>query len=390
MKVVFVFLFVSFCVQGYEIDGGRIHKPKKNQFHRLHDHQSTQGSIDDDFDCIDIYKQPAFQHPLLKNHKIQLFPTFMRSRMQNRSSYLGKAIKDENSMRGCRSGKVPIFKTTMRQKLKTHSSSRSELDNFNQYSKSYPGHHFATLDTTQDITFHGASARIGTYNLSIHANQYSICGFWIQSGPPAELNSIQVGSGIHPSLYGDHQIRLTAYWTADGYHKTGCFNHLCPGFVQVHSQFSLGEVLEHSSVIGSEHKYLLDIQVKQDKFTGHWWLFGSLDQIPIGYWPKQIFTHLSKGSSLIRYGGETFAPPNTISPPMGSGRLPQELFKNSGFIADLMIVDSNYNEVEVNSKYMKPNCDTTSNCYDALYHGYEGPIYRQAFLFGGPGGQCGI
>ncbi|VVB02601.1 unnamed protein product [Arabis nemorensis] len=24
-----------------------------------------------DFDCVDIYKQPAFQHPLLKNHKIQ-------------------------------------------------------------------------------------------------------------------------------------------------------------------------------------------------------------------------------------------------------------------------------------------------------------------------------
>ncbi|KAF3438675.1 hypothetical protein FNV43_RR21439 [Rhamnella rubrinervis] len=26
---------------------------------------------DDDFDCVDIYKQPALSHPLLKNHKIQ-------------------------------------------------------------------------------------------------------------------------------------------------------------------------------------------------------------------------------------------------------------------------------------------------------------------------------
>ncbi|KAI4344910.1 hypothetical protein L6164_012091 [Bauhinia variegata] len=27
------------------------------------------------FDCVDIYKQPAFQHPLLKNHKIQVMHT---------------------------------------------------------------------------------------------------------------------------------------------------------------------------------------------------------------------------------------------------------------------------------------------------------------------------
>jgi hypothetical protein len=25
-----------------------------------------------EFDCVDIYKQPAFDHPLLKNHKIQV------------------------------------------------------------------------------------------------------------------------------------------------------------------------------------------------------------------------------------------------------------------------------------------------------------------------------
>ncbi|XP_057442254.1 uncharacterized protein LOC130733977 [Lotus japonicus] len=145
---------------------------------------------------------------------------------------------------------------------------------------------------------------------------------------------------VHPSLYGDHQIYFTAQWT--------------------------------------------------DKSTGHWWLFAGLHRVPVGYWPREIFTHLSQGSSLIRYGGETFAPPNVDSPSMGSGRLPKELFKNSGFIANLQIVDSNYNEVEINPKDMKSNCDTTPNCYNVLYHGYEGPDYHQAFLYGGPGGHCGI
>lgn len=55
---------------------------------------------------------------------------------------------------------------------------------------------FATLETTKDMMFRGGSARIGTYNLSLQENQYSISGIWIQSGPPTELNSIQVGTGV--------------------------------------------------------------------------------------------------------------------------------------------------------------------------------------------------
>lgn len=31
--------------------------------------QTEDGNI---FDCVDIYKQPAFDHPLLKNHTIQV------------------------------------------------------------------------------------------------------------------------------------------------------------------------------------------------------------------------------------------------------------------------------------------------------------------------------
>jgi hypothetical protein len=33
--------------------------------------QTEEGDV---FDCIDIHKQPAFDHPLLKNHSIQVKP----------------------------------------------------------------------------------------------------------------------------------------------------------------------------------------------------------------------------------------------------------------------------------------------------------------------------
>jgi len=115
------------------------------------------------------------------------------------------------------------------------------------------------------------------------------------------------------------------------------------------------------------------------------------ESIPVGYWPKELFSHLSTGASKIRFGGQTYAPPNTNSPPMGSGRLPKEKFENSGFMAILKIIDSQYNEVEVKPEDMKPYRDTNSDCYDLIYNGFEGRLYRQAFLYGGPGGRnCGI
>jgi hypothetical protein len=43
---------------------------KKFVFH--HYSFLVQSSDVGDFDCVDIYKQPAFDHPLLKNHKIQV------------------------------------------------------------------------------------------------------------------------------------------------------------------------------------------------------------------------------------------------------------------------------------------------------------------------------
>ncbi|KAI5382746.1 hypothetical protein KIW84_070241 [Lathyrus oleraceus] len=129
-----------------------------------------------------------------------------------------------------------------------------------------------------------------------------------------------------------------------------------------------------------------------DRTTGHWWLIiQTTKSIYVGYWPKELFTHLSKGASLIRVGGQTYAPPNKDSPPMGSGRLPREKFINSGFMELLKTIDLEYNEIDIKPKDMKRYTDTNSGCYDLWYCGYEGNQYRQAFLYGGPGGRnCDI
>ncbi|CAK8579622.1 unnamed protein product [Lathyrus sativus] len=122
--------------------------------------------------------------------------------------------------------------------------------------------------------------------------------------------------------------------------------------------------------------------------TGHWWLIiQTTKSVYVGYWPKNLFTHLDKGASVIRFGGQTYSPPNKDSPPMGNGRLPSEKFRNSDFMRLLKIIDSEYNEVDIEPKDMKLYTDTNSNCYDLWYRGYGGYQFRQAFLYGGPGGR---
>ncbi|WJX48387.1 hypothetical protein P8452_34956 [Trifolium repens] len=340
--------------------------------------------VDNGFECVDIYKQPSLQHPLLKDHKIQLYPTFAKNIMRNGPSR-GKIMNE------CPEGKVPIYNKIGRHQIITNSSSKFQIDDFQQYSQSAPGYHTVTLDTTQNMLFHGAHAGISGYSLSLEANQYSISSIWVESGPPTELNSIKAGVGVHPSLYGDSKLRLTGQWTADGYKNTGCFNVRCSGFVQVDHNKAFGSLISPLNSIGSTKKLATFIRIKQDRATGHWWLIIQLESVYIGYWPKELFTHLNTGASLIRFGGQTYTPPNKDSPPMGSGRLPKEKFRNSAFMQNLKIIDSEYNEVDATDRYIKIYKDTNSECYDLAYNGYQGPEYEQAFLFGGPGGpNCGV
>ncbi|XP_031286370.1 uncharacterized protein LOC116145065, partial [Pistacia vera] len=62
-------------------------------------------------DCVDIYKQPAFSHPSLKNHKIQVLP----------KSYLARREKQLQELRlkgkACPHGTVPIPRTTKQESV---------------------------------------------------------------------------------------------------------------------------------------------------------------------------------------------------------------------------------------------------------------------------------
>jgi hypothetical protein len=126
----------------------------------------------------------------------------------------------------------------------------------------------------------------------------------------------------------------------------------------------------------------------QDKSTGNWWL--ELANYSLGYWPKEVFTHLATRASSIRYGGATFSPPYIPTPvPMGNGILPVGYAPNKaglfGYVkimkADNQLVDINYSEM-----IGRFPIGIGAQCYGLV--DVSNPNMGIAFNFGGPGGPC--
>ncbi|XVF11025.1 hypothetical protein REPUB_Repub07fG0233800 [Reevesia pubescens] len=308
--------------------------------------------------CVDIYKQPAFDHPALKNHKIQTKPTFSSEFMTKKVSTTAKLSAFVLPNKPCPKGMVPIQKTK-----------KVDNESFPILNTEFPGQHFATLEVEADDTvYHGVRALINIQNPKVKMNQYSKAQIWLENGPPSELNSIQAGWGVHPRLYGDDRTYMTTYWTADGYKKTGCYNTQCPGFIQVHPQMHVGAHIPNISTIGGQ-QYVLDTTIVQ-----------------IGYWPDAIFTHLRPGVSLVRYGGNTFISPDGISPPMGNGHFASNHFKESSYFAELTVINEQNQTLDIDdSKVSKYESNT--NCFTLTYFGTQ-PTMGKTFSFGGPGGSC--
>ncbi|XP_026431780.1 uncharacterized protein LOC113329120 [Papaver somniferum] len=172
---------------------------------------------------------------------------------------------------------------------------------------------------------------------------------------------------------------------ADNQKQTGCFNVLCSGFVQVDNDVSLGAVLEPLSVYGKD-AWALHVKVYRDPQTGNWWLITTRT---IGYWPKRNFTHLTNNASVLRYGGVAGAKPQTPSPPMGNGYLPQlEDYLETAFMRKMKYIDEKGQSVNLNPYGVPIKHDATLDCYNILFAGNIGGDWEITTAFGGPGGMC--
>uniref|UniRef100_A0A0E0MXW4 Neprosin PEP catalytic domain-containing protein n=1 Tax=Oryza rufipogon TaxID=4529 RepID=A0A0E0MXW4_ORYRU len=319
----------------------RLNKPPLATF------QSLDGDI---IDCVHISNQPAFDHPLLKDHTIQMRPSIQPSGLYGEATRPFTQTWNQNGEK-CPDNTIPIRRTKEEDVMratsvttfgkKTHGGSPHPHSHLGGVTD---GHHYGVAYATGDSNYYGTKVTINVY----------------------------------PAMYGDDKTRLFIYWTRDAYNTTGCYNLACSGFIQTNPQFVIGGSLSPVSIYGST-QYEYDYLVWKDPAGGNWWL--QLQGNYVGYWPSSIFTLLQTGvADTVEWGGEVYSP--QITAPMGSGHFPEEGFGKATYSRAIQVVDS--------SNHLKPPngvglIASLPNCYNIMTGSSSTTSWGTYIYYGGPG-----
>ncbi|KAM0933567.1 putative neprosin [Dioscorea sansibarensis] len=360
--------------------------------------QSEDGDI---IDCVDLYNQPALDHPLLKNHSIRISPSFDPTKddsstpsMLNYSLPFSQVWHRSGS---CPDGTIPIRRVLRHHLLNVSSLGRYGKKNTNVIKKrdfrmlehtfavGIEHYHTAAALITSGYSYTGAKADINVWNPRVEADdEYSTAQIWLRNGPFNNSDTIEFGWMVNPSVYGDRQTRLFIYWTNDSGKSTGCFDLLCPGFVQVNKDILLGGTIYPTSAFHGQ-QYHISLEVVRDFDQNVWWLISRADNIMIGYWPCDIFSYLYNIAVIVEWGGDVYSPrmhqePHTATA-MGSGNFASDHWSFACFIHQPRIRD-----YSMTYKYPYPSFPFTPDvdCYSG--ENYAEMLFTEPlFYFGGPG-----
>ncbi|CAI8587480.1 unnamed protein product [Vicia faba] len=170
-------------------------------------------------DCIDINKQPAFNHPLLKNHKLQRKSIFERNISETRGQ--NSRIKSKF-----------IFEKFARVYL-----------------------------SRIGAPYYGVSGTTSVWNPNVYKGQSSASHLYVKRGEGDNIDKISIGWHVFPELYNDNQTHLYLFWMSG---KNGCFNMLCKGFIQVDRSYTFGARISVTSTFGGTIMEM-PLQIAQDK-----------------------------------------------------------------------------------------------------------------------------
>ncbi|XP_052170441.1 uncharacterized protein LOC127786813 [Diospyros lotus] len=350
----------------------------------------------DVIDCIDIYRQPAFHHRVLRNHTIQMVPSFtdpttageMEASTEQKKRESAVTVTSQLWQRSgrCPKGTIPIRRTPRKERM-FQSNARMNP----RFSKRYENsdmqlqlkNHSLAMLITAGYRYLGAKGDIKVWNPFVESDDdYSTSRVALKSGPFRNYEAVESGWAVNPRVYGDRQTRLYVYWTTDSGKKTGCFDLTCPGFVQTSSEIALGAAIYPISV-PQGLPYQITLYVFKDPRTNNWWVqYG--ERINIGYWPPDLFGMLSYHAETVQWGGEVYSPragmhPHTATA-MGNGNFPDYIFGNSGWVKRM--------RVKQNAPGLRfPDwVDTFADEYDCYGVWYVGDyVDDPEFYFGGPG-----
>ncbi|KAE8099985.1 hypothetical protein FH972_017924 [Carpinus fangiana] len=407
-RFIFIFLALNLLVSSGGVDDHAEVDQKLKLLNKpaLKSIKSEDGDI---IDCVDIYKQPAFDHPALRNHTIQKKPNFSykddeTSSTKNGSSSPAAALLSQTWQKSgsCPEGTIAVRRTRREDLLRAASLEHLGRDGPQQTSsasntthksgrfvyinketkveiREFAGHSSAYL-ITAGYNYIGASGFVNVWSPRVELlDDYSSGQIWLRHG----LESVEAGWMVNPKLFGDRRTRLFGRWTLDGYQKTGCINQFCAGFVQTSKRLALGAVIEPLSQRGGA-QYDINIRMDHDATSGSWWLHVG-DEV-IGYWPGSILNYLRQSATVVQWGGDVYSKKVKGSKPhtataMGSGEWATGLWRFASYINKPRIVDYS---LQVKYPEWVQSFAEELNCYSA-YNYQKSLAFEPTFYFGGPG-----
>ncbi|KAM0922923.1 hypothetical protein ACQ4PT_005864 [Festuca glaucescens] len=331
----------------------------------------------DRYKCVNINQQPSLHHPLLINHKIQMEPSSYPTDLHNGSlSAVNNSLAELPAI-SCPIGTIPILQDIKGGTINILSFHTKEFDERAEV-------HFSVAGAKTKDDIYGTSVSINVYEPKVKEKTEDISTSFavlLNGQNHSHLEGIGAGSIVWPSFRGDRYARFHISWkdrTHSGHAQ--CYDHECPGFVQV-GKIGLGGRISPVSIYNGP-QYEMNVLLFKDPKSKDWWLASG--NTLIGYWPSQLFTNLKDKAISAFWGGQVGGP--TVQenfPEMGSGHLASEGFGKAAFVRDIKIVDGN-------NKYVKPDihksfsASSKTTCYsvDSFGQGESGlHVY-----YGGPGG----
>ncbi|KAJ0627305.1 putative neprosin [Helianthus annuus] len=341
VKLLFRFMVVLylFMAPNWWCYAGRSRFPKNK--HVVKSIKSPDGDI---IDCVHISHQPAFDHPLLKNHTIKMRPSYHPNWIKddNITSTKGKAITQLWHSNGkCPKGTIPILRTNEEDVSKYVKKKKSLPFAYSidpEFTSVNENHEYAIVRTQGN--FFGTKATFNLWNPKVQENdEFSLTQLWVTAGPDSDVNTIEAGWQVYQGKYKDATTRLFIFWTSDGYKQYKCYNLDCPGFIQTNTEIAIGGSLSPTSQVDGS-QYEMTILIWKESKEGLWWM--QVNGNVIGYWPASLFSYLSESSSRVEWGGEVInlrSGGHHTTTQMGSGHFPQEGYRKASYIRNIEIVD---------------------------------------------------
>nr|GMD91076.1 uncharacterized protein LOC109169837 [Ipomoea batatas] len=357
----------------------------------------------DIYDCVDIYKQPGMDHPIMATKRTQMIISKELEKQKARLAYEKQSStakyynnSAKNSIfnpkelwlnkKGCPIGCVPIRRMSKQQLQKIQNLhipkyTPQKLDN-HSYAQTQTFTDFAGLivGNAPSGRFTGAKATMTIWNPTLQGDhQYSSSSLYVEDGD----NQIVVGWTVHPSIYPDTRTRLFSKWTSDNYAKTGCYINHCPGFVITSNVIPIDYPFPNMSELeGEQFDVTLEVSSNGD------WELNYNDQT-LGTWPSSIFSKMRDSASQLRFGGECYKPEGqTKSPQMGSGTFKFKQYDKTCYMRRVSYYDPVYGFAGLDDGMARAQI---SRCYFAESVGYNfgDDWYQYSFMFGGAGGADG-